>query len=214
MRQPVHAMNAGRKEMTPERIAGIGFVAVLHVVAISAIVLGLVQRVPKVAPPHEFTARFVPVKPETPPPAPKMPIVTVTNPVTTSVPEPVFNIRDDDPDRGKIVGSLTPVPLVPTPPTVADTLAMGIAGTHTIPPYPLLERRLGEQGTVTLSLTISPQGVVTGAEVVKSSGYPGLDQSAIGWVMAHWKYKPAVRNGSPVTSQTTAAVVFNLKTAG
>jgi len=198
--------------MTPERIAGIGFVAVLHVVAVAAIVLGLMQRIPKVPPPGELTGTFVPVKPVPPPPAPKMPIVTVTDPTTASVPKPVIDIRDDD--HGKVVASLTPVPLMPTTPTVADTLAMGIVATHTIPPYPLLERRLNEQGTVTLRLTISPQGVVTGAEVVKSSGYPGLDQSAIGWVMAHWKYKPAVQNGSPVASQTTAAVVFNLKNAG
>ncbi len=200
--------------MTPERIAGIGFVAVLHVVAVAAIVLGLMQRFRKRrrrgnSPAHSCrSSRCLRRR------RPKMPIVTVTDPTTASVPKPVIDIRDDDQDRGKVVASLTPVPLGPTTPMVADTLAMGIVGTHTIPPYPLLERRLNEQGTVTLRLTISPQGVVTGAEVVKSSGYPGLDQSAIGWVMAHWKYKPAILNGSPVASQTTAAVVFNLKNAG
>lgn len=212
MRQPIHAMSAGRKEMTPERIAGIGFVAVLHVIVLWAIVAGLLQRIPKTPPPKEITGTFLPVKPVTPPPAPKMPVVTVDDPVTASVPKPIIDIKDDTPTRTD--AKPTPIPLTPSTPAVADTPAMGIAATHTIPPYPMLERRLGEQGTVTLRLMISPQGVITGAEVVKSSGYPGLDQGAITWVMAHWKYKPAVQNGSPVASQTTAAVMFSLKNAG
>jgi protein TonB len=212
MRQPVHAVSAGRREMTPERIAGIGFVAVLHVVVIWAIVSGLAQKIVRAALPPDIVVVQVPhekVLPP-PPPQPKMPTLPQSHEITAQ--PPPFQISDDE---AKVVARIAPPP--PThvdPPLTPDQAATGIAATHTIPPYPLLERRLGEQGTVTLSLTISPQGIVTGADVLKSSGYPGLDQSAIGWVMAHWKYKPAVRNGSPVASQTTAAVVFNLKTAG
>lgn len=212
MKQPIHAMSAGRKEMTPERIAGIGFVAVLHVIVLWAIVVGLVQKIAQTPPPGPITARFDPVKPVPPPPAPKMPVVTVDDPVTASVPKPIIDIQPETPTHTDAKPPHTPLP--PVTATVADTPALGIVATHTIPPYPLLERRLGEQGTVTLRLMISPQGIVTGADIVKSSGYPGLDQGAIAWVMAHWKYKPAVQNGSPVASQTTAAVMFSLRNAG
>jgi len=51
------------------------------------------------------------------------------------------------------------------------------------------------------------------ASVTQSSGFPALDESAVAWVMAHWKYKPAIRGGVPVTSQTQAAVKFDLKLA-
>ena len=81
-----------------------------------------------------------------------------------------------------------------------DTAAASIAGTHTTPPYPGIARKMGEQGTVKLRLTISPQGVVTAADVVQSSGFPDLDQTAVSWVMSHWKYKPAVQAGVAVTS--------------
>lgn len=47
MQQPIHAI--GRKrEMTPERVIGLGFVGILHVVAVSAIVLGLQQHYTRV----------------------------------------------------------------------------------------------------------------------------------------------------------------------
>ena len=212
MRQPIHTMSAGRKEMTPERIAGIGFVAVLHVIVIWAIVSGLAQKIVKAALPPDLVVVQVPhekILPP-PPPQPKTPTLPQSHEITAQ--PPPFQISDDD---AKLVARIAPPP--PThvePPLTPDMAATGIPATHTTPPYPPLARRLGEQGTVTLRLTISPQGVVTGADVVKSSGYADLDQSAIGWVMAHWKYKPAVQNGSQVTSQTTAAVVFSLRNAG
>jgi protein TonB len=212
MRQPIHAMSAGRKEMTPERIAGIGFVAMLHVIVLWAIVAGLMQRIASPPPVGPITATFVPVKPVPPPPAPKVPVVTVNDPLTASVPKPIIDIKDDTPTRTD--AKPEPTPLGPVTPTVADTPAAGVAATHTIPPYPALARRLGQEGTVTLRLTISPQGVVTGADVVKSSGNTDLDQSAVSWVTAHWKYKPAIQNGSPAESRTTAVVVFNLRNAG
>jgi protein TonB len=212
MRQPVHAMSAGRKQMTPERMAGIGFVAVLHVIVIWAIVSGLAQKIVKAALPPDIVVVQVPhekVLPP-PPPQPKAPTLPQSHEITAQ--PPPFQISDDD---AKVVARIAP----PPPPHIEqpltpDQTATGIMATHTTPPYPMLERRLGEQGTVTLRLAISPQGAITGADVVKSSGYPGLDQAAIVWVMAHWKYKPAIQNGSPVTSQRTAAVMFSLKNAG
>ena len=210
MRQPVHAM--GRRQMTPERLVGIGFVAVLHVIVIWAIVSGLAQKFVHAALPPDIVVVQVPkvkILPP-PPPQPETPVLPQSHEIAAQ--PPPFQISDDDATVTARIG--------PPPPThleqslTPDTAATGIVTTHTTPPYPPLARRLSEQGTVTLRLTISPQGIVTGADIVKSSGYADLDQSAMSWVMSHWKYKPAVQNGSPVASQTTAAVVFNLKTAG
>ncbi|MEI9931647.1 MAG: energy transducer TonB [Rhizomicrobium sp.] len=102
---------------------------------------------------------------------------------------------------------------MPPQPPVADTYASGISSTHSPPDYPPLARRLGEQGSVRLGLTISATGEVTGATVVQSSGFADLDQMATDWVIGHWKYKPATHDGVAVPTQTQAVVVFNLKNA-
>ena len=73
--------------------------------------------------------------------------------------------------------------------------------------------RLSQEGKVLLHLTISAEGNVAGASVTQSSGFADLDQSAVAWVLAHWKYKPAIRGGVAVASATDAAVVFSLKNA-
>ena len=64
-----------------------------------------------------------------------------------------------------------------------------------------------------LHINISAQGDVTTATVSKSSGVPELDQTAVDWVIKHWKYKPATNNGTAVASTSDAQVVFNLKNA-
>jgi len=54
---------------------------------------------------------------------------------------------------------------------------------------------------------------VTAAQVTNSSGVAELDQTAVDWVVAHWKYRPAMQNGLAVASTADAEVVFNLKNA-
>jgi TonB family protein len=55
------------------------------------------------------------------------------------------------------------------------------------PPYPLASRRLGEQGTVRLSLCINRGGAIESVSLVSSSGYEKLDRSAIETVTT-WKF--------------------------
>ncbi|HWA88978.1 MAG TPA: energy transducer TonB [Rhizomicrobium sp.] len=211
MHQPIHAIAGGRREMTPERIVGLGFVGLLHALAIWAIVTGLGQKIVKAVVPDLVVVGTQEKKKEVPPPPkPELPIVELRGTTDPVVPKPIIDIEIKDPP-------LMP-PQPPRPPqgpsgtgAVPDTAAMGIASTHTIPPYPTLERRLGHQGTVKLRLTISPQGAVTAAEVVQSSGFPGLDQAAVSWVLQHWTYKPATHDGAPVPATAVAAVVFNLR---
>ena len=208
MQQPIHAI--GRKRpMTPERVIGIGFVGLLHVVAVSAIVLGLRQHYIHVDPPPII----IDATPDKTPPQkpPTMPNVDLKD-THVSVQRPIFDIA---PDRPQIITDTTtkepPHDLVAS---IPDTATMGIMGTHSSPPYPLLDRRLGHEGTVTLRMTVSPEGTVVDAQVVKSSGYPGLDEAAVSWVVAHWRYHAATPAGAGISSQTTAAVMFSLRISG
>jgi protein TonB len=200
--------------MTPERVVGIGFVVLLHVLAISAIVSGLGQKILRAVDPPPLILTLP--RPDNPPPPiqvkpPKVELPT-TSPIVT-VPLPKFTIADDTPRITADPKSQQQPPPKEERVMIADTVASGVAGTHTIPPYPMTAVRLSEEGRVMLHLTISEEGRVASASVTQSSGFTDLDQSAIAWVLAHWKYKPAIRGGVAVASATDAAVVFSLKNA-
>jgi protein TonB len=96
----------------------------------------------------------------------------------------------------------------------ADHGPVSLAATHTIPPYPPLDVRLGNQGTVVLRLLVGTDGRVLDAKVVRTSGSESLDRAAQGWVMAHWRYQPAIRGGVAVQGAVDVAVKFDLRNAG
>ncbi len=52
----------------------------------------------------------------------------------------------------------------------ADRAPMSVTATHTVPPYPPIARRIGAEGKVTLRLTVTPEGRVSEADIVTSSG--------------------------------------------
>ena len=214
MQQPIHAIAGRRREMTPERIVGFGFVGLLHLVALWAILTSLVPAFQGSKPNNTITLEpFKPDKPKPQQAPPDVPRVDLSTRDFVTVEPPIFTIAHEPPP---VAGDPTPPkgPPAQLAPSVPDTAALAVAGTHTTPAYPLLERRLDHQGTVTLRLAISPDGAVTGAEVVRSSGYPGLDRAAVDWVIQHWRYKPATHDGAPAASTTVAAVVFNIRNAG
>ncbi len=150
-----------------------------------------------------------PVKPRAePPPPPKVP-QKITIPTSALPPYTVDTatvLRNTDSEIPTTGGGTTV-----TPPTMPDRLAVSIASTHTTPPYPVVARRTGAEGNVTLRLTVAPTGRVSAAEVVASSGSDDLDQAARKWILAHWAYRPALDHGQPVASQTQATMTFNLK---
>ena len=77
------------------------------------------------------------------------------------------------------------------------------------PVYPLDAARRGEQGTVTLRLTIGTDGGVLTAEVAKSSGSPRLDRAALARIET-WHFKPAMRDGKPQIDVIEFGVDFQL----
>lgn len=68
------------------------------------------------------------------------------------------------------------------------------------PHYPLVSRRLREQGLVVVKLCVNEQGIVGEAGLSKSSGFENLDQSALK-ALSQWRFNPIVANSTNFISQ-------------
>ena len=76
------------------------------------------------------------------------------------------------------------------------------------PPYSEEARKAKYQGTVVLMIVVDAQGNVTDCKVVRPLGL-GLDEKATETVRT-WKFKPAMRNASPVPVRVIVEVSFRL----
>jgi protein TonB len=211
--------------------ASLAGVALTHAAVLAALLL-TTTAVPKpVTPPRPLTvslivpeietpqvkpvptpARVV-VKPLTPPP----PVLAIRRPLPTThtveeAPEPAPQpepLRELPPQPAPEVAAAPPAasaPLpAPSPPRAADYL------NNPKPPYPALSRRLGEEGTVRLSILVNADGSVARLELVKSSGHPRLDQSAMNTVQSSWKFEPARQGDTPIAGWVTVPIQFTLR---
>ena len=146
-----------------------------------------------------------------PPDASPVPVLKPV--VVPRVPLPIISV-DPGPEAKTITATVTP-PTGGTTTSAAgpDRAPVGILATHTVPPYPVIARRMGAEGRVILRLTVLADGHVGRCEIVTSSGREDLDQAAQAWIVAHWAYRPALDKGQPVAGQTLASVVFSLPNA-
>jgi len=93
---------------------------------------------------------------------------------------------------------------------IGDRLLPAVGEKGNLPPgYPPLSGELGEQGIVVVRMRIGPDGFVTSADVVQTSGYPRLDGAALA-ALSKWRFTPAVENGQPVSSEQVLPVRFRL----
>jgi TonB family protein len=76
------------------------------------------------------------------------------------------------------------------------------------PAYSEEARKAKYQGTVVLWIVVDASGGVTDCKVVKPLGL-GLDEKAVETVRT-WKFKPALRNGTPVPVRVMVEVSFRL----
>ncbi len=96
-----------------------------------------------------------------------------------------------------------PPPLVP-PRFDADYLS------NPPPEYPMLSRRLGEEGQVLLRVRVSAEGLPLAVEVKRSSGFQRLDEAARAAVK-RWKFVPARRGEEPVAAWVLIPISFTLR---
>jgi protein TonB len=83
-------------------------------------------------------------------------------------------------------------------------------GQNPLPPYPLAARRLGMEGVVLLDVLVAPDGRAADVRLVRSSGHPPLDDSAVRTVRERWRFIPARRDGAAVESRVTVPIRFRL----
>ena len=77
------------------------------------------------------------------------------------------------------------------------------------PVYPSEAVLRGEQGKVVLLIHVSPEGLVSSVDVVRSSGFSELDRAAEDAVLT-WHFLPSVRDGHPVSDDLPLGIVFAL----
>jgi periplasmic protein TonB len=98
----------------------------------------------------------------------------------------------------------------PTPPPqpVGETRAAQVVS-PAAPDYPLDAARNRTSGYATVEFTIDPDGSVSNAHVIASQPRRVFDQAAI-QAVSRSKFKPALKNGQPVSSILQRRIDFNM----
>jgi protein TonB len=77
------------------------------------------------------------------------------------------------------------------------------------PAYPMSARRRGEQGTVTVRVFVTTEGLPGRVHVETASGSATLDAAALQAVKG-WRFVPARQGGQPVEAWVLVPIVFRL----
>lgn len=78
------------------------------------------------------------------------------------------------------------------------------------PPYPMLSRRLKEEGEVRLRVWVDAAGAPSRVALSRSSGFERLDRIALETVQ-RWRFTPARQGDQAIAAQVIVPVTFNLK---
>ncbi|VVD60650.1 energy transducer TonB [Pandoraea communis] len=212
---------------SPHAIAIAAAIVVLHIATLVG--LSHLRSDPEKATiePTTFTATIIPLTPAPTPPQPAPP-KPQPEPPKPKVAQPLPKPREQPknaitqkaepvaPPQQQVEPVQNAAPTPPAPPAPApapapsgpiEGLAVKCEEPRTV--YPTQSRRVGEEGTVTLRLVIDTRGVVSSANVVKSSGFPRLDQAARTAALA-MRCAPPIQNGRAVEAAATKPFNFNL----
>lgn len=156
-----------------------------------------------VTPPTPIAPAPAPTPTPTPAPAPS----PVPAPAPAPVPAPVPTPAPDPVAPAPIAQPATP----PTAPARTDvTISASYGASNEKPKYPMMSKRIGEQGTVVLRVLVKSDGSAGAVEVKISSNYPRLDQSAVDAVK-NWRFIPATSDGRPIDEWYQVPIPFKLQ---
>ena len=169
--------------------------------------------VPHIAPPPPAVQEPVPAPPlpgplAQPAPSPVLPLLAHDTP---PAPEPAANPVPPPSTPAPVAqGTVEPAaaPVEETP--VAQPLFAADYLRNPKPRYPMMSRRMGEEGLVKLRVFVTSAGEPRQVELKESCGFPRLDQAALD-VVRNWRFVPAKRGDSPVDSWVVVPIRFTLK---
>ncbi len=189
------------------RLVGIGFVVLLHIAIIYALVTALAHRSVEVArAPIEtkIIDQAPQEKAELPPPPPKL-----APPPPPFIPLPEINVQTPPPAQSTAPTVITTV----KPPVAAPVRVMPrIDAQHSREPeYPPQSRRLGEQGSLVLQVLIGVDGRVVQSKLVQSSGFDRLDQAALEGIKNDYRFFPGTIDGAPQPMWFTFKFTWKLR---
>ena len=217
---------ANRKQLSNNRTVPIVMSALITGLMGYALVSGLAYSVVKEA--AEELKTFD-VEDEPPPPPDEPPPPPEENPLPPPPPEvsaPPPLVRMDtvapqiqttpviqpSPPVTPIARPSPPAPVAPPPPppprvSQAARATGSLPGLITTDDYPQSALRNGDQGTTAVSLTIGPNGRVSGCNVTSSSGSGSLDSTTCSVLTRRARFTPAKdQNGQPIGDTTSVRI--------
>jgi protein TonB len=214
---------ARKKELSGNRTVSIALTVAIVGGLMYAIVTGLAYNVVKKAAEDlkTFDVEEQPPPPEEPPPPPKdMPKV----PPPPTIPPPLVRMEAPPPPIAVVVAPtpppIPPVAVAPPPPpapprkVVSAQSAKGdLRSLFSADDYPASAQSAGAEGTVRASLTIGPDGRVTGCNIIQSSGNGSLDSTTCNILRRRAKFTPARDSNGNATSDTvtTPSIIWRLE---
>lgn len=174
---------------------------------------------PELAPPAVAPKLQPPPTPSVPPPvlaAPPAPLRPIPEAVK---PKPVEPARPDiSRPEAQAAPTSTPTPTAAEAPKPAPPPPLPVTQPrfnadyldNPKPPYPSASRRMGEEGEVRLRVHVDSAGTAQQIEVVRSSGFPRLDQAALDTVR-QWRFIPARQGDQPIPAWVIVPIQFSLR---
>lgn len=168
------------------------------------------------------TITVVPITPRVTPPTPPVEKVDVVKPQT---PVARASVKPDivQPANDQVVVDLGSLPadeaVVPATETAATDIAPPSGPLPGVrleyaqapsPPYPRDALIAGLQGTVFLQVLVDVDGRPLQVDIQKSSGHRKLDEEARRFVLKHWTFRPAMKDGQPVQAIGIVPIAFSL----
>ena len=159
-----------------------------------------------------MTVRLVEILPDAPKPPPQ--------PKKHLPPPPPQLLASTTPSEAPAAFVVPPQPPSPVPAAPINVAPAPVAITaarfdadyldNPKPIYPLVSRRLGEQGKVLLRVHVSAAGLAEKVEVKTGSGYARLDQAA-GDAVSRWRFVPARRGEQAIAAWVQVPITFQLE---
>jgi protein TonB len=137
--------------------------------------------------------------------------VLQTTPEPAPAPAAAAPVVAATPPAAAITAATVPAPAAPpAPPRLELPSSDATYLNNPKPHYPVLSKRLGEQGKVVVRVLIGVDGTAQQAEIRTSSGYERLDQTALATVLK-WRYVPGKRGGVPEAMWFNVPINFVLE---